>query len=300
MMKTARTRSARWLISAVALMMLGGVAPEVAHAQSNSANISGNVGLDFSNAYFYRGIRQEREGLITQPYGDLSWSLFDDPDADGLESIAFSLGIWNSLHTGPTGSGTSSSATHVRSWYESDFFTGVTLGLDNWEAGITYTAYMSPNDAFSSISELSFSLAMDDSELLGAFAMNPHIVLAIEIDGQADGGDSEGVYFQVGVEPSMDLPNGAASVSFPITLGLSMSNYYENGAPLIGPTFSNAFGFFGIGASVAYPIPNTPEGYGDWEISGGFNLLTLGDYLEFLNESDGVQAVGVFGVNIGF
>ncbi len=300
MMKTVRTCGTRSLLSALALVMLGGAVPDVAYAQSNSANISGNIGLDFSNAYFYRGIRQEREGLITQPYGDLSWSLFDDPDADGLHSLDFSVGIWNSLHTGPTGSGSSGSATHVRSWYESDFFTGVTLGLDNWEAAITYTAYMSPNDTFSSISELSFSLAMDDSELLGTFAVNPHIVLAIEMDGQADGGDLEGVYFEAGVEPGMDLPNGTASVSFPVTFGFSMSNYYENGAPLVGPIFSDAFGYLSIGASLSYPIPNTPEGYGDWGLSGGVHLLKFGDYLEYLNESDGVQAIGTFGVNIGF
>ena len=301
-MKTAGTCGARVLLGAVALvvMTIGGVAPDVAHAQTDSANISGNIGLSFSNAYFYRGIRQEREGLITQPYADLTWGLFDEPDADGLHTIDFTLGFWNSLHTGPSGSGSGSSATHVRSWYESDFFTGVTLGLDNWEAGITYTAYMSPNAAFGSISELAFSLGMDDSELMGAFAMNPHVVLAVEIDGQADGGDSEGVYFEAGVEPGMDLPNGAATVAFPITFGFSMNNYYENGAPLVGPSFSDAFGYFDIGALVSFPIPNTPEGYGDWELSGGFHLLSFGSYLEYLNDSDGVQAVGVFGVNIGF
>ena len=300
MMKTVRTCGTRALLSALALVMLGGASPDVAHAQTNSANISGNIGLGFSNAYFFRGIRQEREGLITQPYGDLTWSLFDDPDADGLHNVDFTLGIWNSLHTGPTGSGSSGSATHVRSWYESDFFTGVTLGLDNWEAGVTYTAYMSPNNTFSSISELSFTLGMDDSELLGSFAMNPHIALAIEMDGQADGGNGEGVYFEAGVEPGIELLDGATSVSFPVTFGFSLSNYYENGAPLVGPTFSDTFGYLSIGASLSYPIPNTPEGSGDWELSGGVQLLSLGSYLEYLNESDGVQAIGTFGVNISF
>ena len=305
MLKTDRTYGARWLTSAVVLLMLDGAIPDIAHAQNNSANISGKIGLDFSNAYFFRGIKREQDGLIAQPYGDLTWKLFHEPAANGLHSVDFTVGTWNSLHTGPTGSGKGSSATHVRSWYESDFFTGVTLGLDNWEAGITYRSYMSPNTSFGTISEISSSLAMDDSELFGTFAMNPHVVLAIELDGQADGGDSEGVYFEAGIEPAMNLLNGTASLSFPLTFGVSMSDYYENGDPVLGPSFSNTFGYLDVGSSISYPIPNTPEGYGDWELSGEFHLLTLGSYLEFLSESAGIQgadylAVGVLGVNIGF
>ena len=299
-MRSVRTCSARWLACATAVLLVGVATPEVARAQGNSANISGNLGVDFSNAYFYRGIRQEREGLVLQPYADVSFSLFEKGDQEALHSVNFTLGLWNSLHTGPTGSQAGGAATHVRSWYESDFFTGFTLGIDNWEAGITYTSYMSPNDSFSTISEMSFSLAMDDSTLFGSFAMNPHVVLAVELNGQADGGASEGVYLEAGVEPGMDLADGAASISFPVTFGFSMSNYYENGAPAEGPVFSDTFGYFDVGGVLVFPLEVMPEGYGDWELSGGFHLLSLGSYLEALNDADGVQAIGIFGVNLGF
>ena len=147
--QSTRTRDARWLIGVAMTLTLASLRPGVALAQGNSQNISGNISVDFSHAYFFRGIAQESEGLVTQPAADIAWSLFEAPGRVGAPRVCPThLGVWNSLHTGPTGSGTGGSATHVRSWYESDFFTGVSLDIDNWEAGITYTSYMSPNASF--------------------------------------------------------------------------------------------------------------------------------------------------------
>ena len=189
----------------------------------------------------------------------------------------------------------------MRSWYESDFFTGVTLGIDNWEAGITYTSYMSPNDSFSTISEMSFSLAMDDSALFGVFAMNPHVVLAVELNGQADGGASEGVYLEAGVEPG-NGPRGWSRVhQFPCDIQLQHEQLLRKWGLLRRARHSvTTFGYFDVGGVLVFPLEVMPEGYGDWELSGGFHLLSLGNYLEFLNDADGVQAMGIFGVNLSF
>ena len=120
-------------------------------------------------------------------------------------------------------------------------------------------------------------------------------MLAIELDGQADSGESEGVYLEVGVEPGLPVMNGRASVAFPVTLGFSMSNYYENGDAL-----SSGFGYLDVGAELTYPLPMMPAGYGDWELSGGIHLLTLGEFLEFVNGGDGTQPLGFFGFNVAF
>lgn len=293
--QSTRTGDARWLIGVAVTLALASLPPGAALAQGNSQNISGNVSVDFSHAYFFRGIAQETDGLVTQPAADIAWSLFEAPDASGLQGVSYYLGLWNSLHTGPTGSGTSGNATHVRSWYESDFFTGVALDIDNWEAGITYTSYMSPNASFNSVSEMAFSLAMDDEAYFGRLAMNPHVVLAVELDGQRDAGESEGVYLEIGVEPGLPVMNGRAAITFPVTFGFSMSNYYENGDAL-----SSGFGYLDVGADLTYPLPMMPAGYGDWEVSGGIHLLTLGDFLEAVNGGDGTQPLGFFGFNIAF
>lgn len=293
-MRTSATGGAPLSTAVVLALLLGGLAPDHARAQDNSEQISGSLSVDFSHAYFFRGIRQEREGAVTQPAADIGWLLYREPGAAGLHTVSFQLGLWNSLHTGPSGS--DGPATHVQSWYESDFFTGFTLGLDNWEAGVTYTSYMSPNGSFSSIQELALSLSMDDEAFFGQFAMNPHVMLAIELDGQADGGESEGVYLEFGVTPGLAFAGGAASLSFPATFGLSMSNYYESGPGGV----SSGFGFFDIGADVAYPITIMPAGYGDWELSGGLHILSLGEYLEEVNEDDAAQVIVSFGVSMGF
>ena len=145
--------------------------PQPAQAQGNDGKLSVSMGVDASHAYFFRGIRQERQGLVVQPFADASFALFED--GEGLTDVTLTIGQWNSLHSGP--SGAEGPAANVASWYESDFFTGVTLGLENWEAGITYTSYLSPNDSFGTVHELSLALIMDDSELLNGFALAPHV-----------------------------------------------------------------------------------------------------------------------------
>ena len=289
------TTVGRLLVGALVAAICGGLSPVATFAQdSNSQNISGTVSLDVSHAYFFRGIKQEREGFVGQPSGDLNFAMFRKQEPEGLHAIDFHFGLWNSLHTGPSGSG-DGPATHVKTWYESDFFTGVTFGIDNWEAGITYTSYMSPNDSFDSIQEVSFSLAMDDEETFGRYSMQPHVMLAVEMNGEADGGSGEGVYFELGVEPGMEILSGDASLSVPVTFGFSMSNYYENGDDL-----ASTFGYFDIGLDFGYPLTMMPPGYGDWEFSAGIHMMRFGEFLKAVNDGDGVQGVASFGVRVGF
>ena len=283
-----------WLV--VAGMLLAVAVPAIGQAQPSSDRLSLETGLDFTNGYYFRGIRQERTGMIAQPYAGVNWTLHDEPGAPGLHRAELALGVWNSLHTGPTGSGTAGAGL----WYESDFLTSLTLGLDNWEAGVTVTRYLSPNDAFADITELALSLAVDDSPWFSGFPLQPYILLAIELDGQADGGDHEGVYVELGLEPEFDLRSGAAGVQFPVRFGLSLNNYYENGSPMTGPSLNDGLGYIDVGARLSYSLAAIPAEYGDWEVSGGGQVLLFGRYLKFLNDGDGLQAVGTFGVSVGF
>ena len=278
------------LSAAVAVALASGFLTGSAIAQSNSGKASFSTGTDFSHAYFFRGIVQERSGLIVQPYMDMTFSLFEG--TEGLNSVTFTIGQWNSLHTGP--SGNDGPAVNVGAWYESDFYAGFGFGIDNWDFGLTYTAYLSPNDTFGTVKEVALSLAVDDSALLGDFTLSPHVLMAIEVSGQADGGAGEGVYLELGVEPGLSLDGTPVSLSFPVTVGLSLTDYYEG-------TLGNddAFGYVDLGllANAAIPVPET---YGAWEFSGGIHLLSLGDALTSFNGGDGFQAVGTFGFSIGY
>jgi hypothetical protein len=138
------------------------------------------------------------------------------------------------------------------------------------------------------------SLAVDDSTLLGRFTLSPYVRMAIELDGQADGGTGEGIYFELGVEPGLSLEGTPVSLSFPVTLGLSLSDYYEG-----TPGNDDVFGYIDLGLVASVPL-RVPESYGAWEVSGGIHLLSLGDALTSFNDGDGFQPVGTFGFNIGY
>jgi len=289
---TADRRPVRHALVTIAVMTLAwGSLASSAHAQANNGKLSFSTGTDFSHAYFFRGILQERQGVVIQPYFDVSINLFDG--TQGLNSVSLNIGQWNSLHSGPTG--TDGPAVNVGAWYESDFYAGVGFGVDNLDFGVTYTSYLSPNDAFGTVKELALNLTVDDSALLSSLALSPHVLMAIELDGQADGGGSEGVYFEIGVEPGYTFKTVVpVSLTVPVTLGLSMSDYYE-----ASPGDDRAFGFVSLGVVGSTSIP-VGDAYGSWDLTAGIHLLSLGDGLTPVNNGDKLQPVATLGVGISY
>jgi hypothetical protein len=162
--------------------------PSEANSAAGSASTSTPVGsaisvqlnLDFTNAYFYRGIRQQDKGLIVQPAARLTTRLVDDAEVklDGF------LGTWNSF--GPNG-GTQTGAL-VEDWYESDLYAGFTLSHGKLSLTTSYTFLTSPSDAFQTVQELGFTLALDDSELMKELALKPYATLAIETGSNGSDG----------------------------------------------------------------------------------------------------------------
>ena len=293
MVAPAGRRAAGLLV--IGLLAAVGGGAETALAQANSGRISLSTGIDTSNAYFFRGIRQERSGLIVQPYADVSVNLLA-ADSESLSTLTVTVGQWNSLHSGPSGAQNEDRTTAM--WYESDFFTGITVGTDALTAGITYTSYLSPNDSFATVQEVSLALSLDDSDRL-LVPLQPHLGLAVELSGQADGGSAEGTYFELGVEPGLDLVPDRISIGFPATIGLSLNHYYENGDPQNGDKLNDVFGYFDLGAVATLRL-GVPDSAGTWTVTGGVHLLALGEYLKVLNDGDSLQAVGSVGFNISY
>ncbi len=257
----------------------------------NRGNVSVSLGVEFPTAYFFRGILQEDRGFIAQPFLEANIKVYEG-DAP-LNSVSAKLGIWNSFQSQnpvPVGD--------PQSWYEADLYGGVTFGLfDKLQAGVIYTAYTSPNGAFDTYQEIAFKFAFDDSKLLGPFALSPSILVAVELDGQADAGrGDEGVYLQLGIQPGFKLFEDAKypiSVTFPMTLGLGFDDYYE-----LNTGNNNTFGYFDLGLVASVPLSFIPAAYGAWEIHAGVHFLFLGDNLEAVNRGDSFEAVGTFGLSM--
>ena len=182
-------------------------------------------------------------------------------------------------------------------WYEGDFYATLGLGFGGGVSlGTTYTAYTSPNNMFSTVKELAFKLGVDDTAYLGRGALKPYALVAFELDtapglGQADAGENAGTYVELGVAPGLAVP--AASLTFPIKVGLSASDYYE----LAG--VDNKFGYFSVGGIVTVPLGATTN-FGSWNVHGGVEFQALGDTTTAINGGEDTKVIGSFGFGLSY
>ncbi len=251
-------------------------------AAQNDGNISMSAGADIVNQYYFRGIVQETGGLIMQPFLDASISF-------GAASIT--AGTWSSLHSvgdeGFTGA--------PQSFYETDFYAGIggaagPIGLD-----ITYTAYMSPRGSWGTTKEIAFGLSVDNP-------VAPYATFAFETAGGADGYD-KGSYLELGFEPAAPLDDAPVGLSFPVTLGLSLNDYYQY-TELVDDIFElrpgGTFGFFSVGASLGIPL-NVGEEFGEWGLALGVNMIRLGEGAKAIDGGDSsTKVIALFGLSVGY
>jgi hypothetical protein len=257
----------------------------------NTGRVSLSAGVDIPTDYYFRGIFQEDEDYIIQPYGEVTFKLLEGKGA--FTGLGFTLGTWNSLHGGP--SGVDGPNADPKIWYESDFYAKITTTwFDDLSAGVIYTAYMSPNDRFATVQELALSLGYNDAKLLGPFALNPSLLLAFEVKGQADAGSHRGVYLQLGLAPGVTLFDKSAlplTLSFPVLAGISLSEYYE-----FGTGEDETLGYFQAGVTASIPLKFIPADFGAWQLKAGLNWLHLGDNLKAVNNGDRNEFIGTIGI----
>jgi len=267
-------------LAAILLLLASGTAS----AQGDDPNpgaITLTTGIDFPSVYFFRGIRQEADPKFTTfAFGDVGISLYS---GDGGRSVGVNFGVWNSLHTGSSGSDVEDKSIH----YEEDFYAALALGVGGGlTVTPTFTAYTSPNSSFGTVKELSVKFAH-------ASRFAPYGVVAFELSGQADGGDNEGTYLELGVGPSWTLGGGPATVAIPVKVGLSLKDYYE----LQGE--DNKFGYIDLGVLFTVPFTGVPSRFGSWNLHGGVNFLGLGDTTKAFNVRDGDPEGGQVIVSAG-
>lgn len=275
---------------AIAAALLSAAPAAAQGAEPNQGAISLTGGIDFLNAYHFRGIPQDESGVIMWPYADLGFALYEGDG--GLQGVGLNIGTWNSLHTGDAGLDGPSG----KLWYESDFYATLGFGFAGGTSlGITYTAYTSLNGMFSTVKEFAFKFAVDDSGYLGGAAVSPYVLVAREFGrdeaeaiagaGQADGGSALGTYLELGIAPG--YAGTRASVAVPVKVGLSLDDYYE------GAAGDETFGFFSLGAIVTVPFTEEPTRFGSWNVHGGVEYLRLGDRNQSFGENQVIGSVGI-------
>ncbi len=264
----------------------------------NLGRISLDIGADFTTHYFFRGVLQEDQGFIVQPYANVGFTVFE---GDGVvNSVTLTTGIWNSFHGEQTGAVTPGDpdGEAVDSWYEADLSAGVSATvLDDWDVGVSYIAYTSPNDAFDTVEEVDLTVGYDDSNLLGDWALSPSLTFAFETGNTLLGSDL-GTYLGIDFGPSFQLIKSDAApltLSVPVTVGLSLGNYYED-----ANDSDNTFGFTRVGVDLSMPLKFIPDDLGTWTVHGGPSFMFLGANNDALNNGDAFEVVGTLGLNISY
>ncbi len=265
-------------LAASALVMLL-AAPAAAQAPSGPTLVVSG-GLDVTNQYDFRGIRQNTSGVAIWPYIDFG--------VTGLGKATLNVGSWNSFNSQINESdfGTGNK------WYEADFYATVGAAFGKGSLGVTYTSYTSPADLFAHVKELMFKVGVDDSSALGKGALKPYVIVAFELtdSGQADAGDSKGTYVELGVAPG--YAGTKASFALPIKVGLSGKDYYE-----FGSGSDDKFGYVSVAGIVTIP-------FGKANIHGGVEVQTFGDNLKgyngFGDSGDGPAVIGTIGLGFAF
>lgn len=249
------------------------------------------LGVNYSSAFFPRGFRAEDDGLIIQPYASLMYDLYNKDDV----MVTAMVGVWNSFHDRATGSPTNDSLEDK--WFESDIFAGIGVETGDWAFETRYIWMTSPSDAFSTMQELYFSAAYDDESILGDFSLQPTAVLAFDTGNNQMDGRQNGTYLQLGISPGFEQDSGALQgleVNFPVTLGLSLSDYFQDASGQ-----DDFFGFAAVGATASLPI-GPSMGWGDWKLNAGVQAVFLGDTTSDANAGDDFETIATAGISVEF
>jgi hypothetical protein len=270
--------------------LLGAAALVTCFAGQASAQVVVTGGVDVTNQYSFRGIRQNSEGASIWPYVDFGGTLKSGDGA--VKSVTLNAGTWNAFHTQISDFTNTDGEVTSNKWYESDLY--ATLGLSfggGVTLGTTYTSYTSPAKLFFHVKELAFKVSVDDSAALGKGALKPYGLVAFELDENgADGVGSQGIYIELGVAPG--YTGSKASVAFPIKVGLSGKDYYE-----FGTGDDAKFGYFSAAGIITVPVG------AHFNVHGGAEIQTFGDRLKAVNsygDDDDSAYVAIGSIGVGF
>ncbi len=294
-MPSTRFRLPLAYTSALAAMLCVSLSPHMSHADEADAGVAVDINIDVVTENWFRGMGQENEGLIVQPSVTLTFDLFETNDGSAVTAY---VGDWNSYQD----------ATAGNEWYETDIFGGINVALPNGDSiDLSYIYLYNPagNGIFSE--EINLIYAIDDSERFGGMGLNPYVLLAVEVDGGSDAGADEGTYLEFGIEPDvtelLGTENTGISVSLPVTVGLSLDSYYEDG---LGGDDDDTFGFLDVGLVASISLAAiVPEGFGSWDASFGVHFLYLGDTAQNISAAFGTgnddnTVYATFGLSTSF
>ena len=283
----------------------------LAHEEGGNPNTGAihlSAGADVTTQYNFRGMNLEDQGFILQPWVGLTSQIYSgDALAPVIEGVALKVSLWNSLQDASPGT-----QGHPQ-WYQANVSVGTVLDLPYGLTGeVMYVYAEDPEFPGNYYEEVDLRLAYDDSALWegvldmpGFNGLQPHVLVAIETDGAADGvGNGGDVYYEIGIEPSVRV---VESADWPVTLSVPMTiafgdNYYEY-TNSSGLPDDDSFGYFDVGLVCSVPLKCVPVEHGQWEAYAGVHFLFKGDGAEALTtnaSTDDSEIIGSAGISMSY
>lgn len=207
--------------------------------------------LTTTNAYVSSGYVEENKGWILQPELTLYLHLPVLEDRDDWTLTPYA-GTWNSIHE-------EKSPDEPEHWYESDVYVGAELAIGSWGIDLSYNHCLAPGDAFANLQELAVTVSYDDTEAgLLPVPLLPFLTLLRELD------ETRASLLELGVAPTLPVTLGSLEIelSLPLTLGLSLDDYYQDA---VGD--EQTLGHVSSGLSAAVPLAFLSQwAPGQWEL----------------------------------
>lgn len=277
---------------ALALVLLGG--PRFARAEDVGEAIHARLSSTSPNQYIFRGLALKDKGVIGQASSELVVDLY----ASDTFRFSVPVGFWLSLHPGDKAGRVGPGPA---AWFESRIDGGGQIQIHDLTLDGRLVVYSSPNGSFEDIYELRGVASYNDRKIFVGdkkkplfLGIAPQITLASEAKGARDGGKS-GTYAELAIAPRFHVLEGvalAADFALPMSVGASLSNYYEVPVDAAGKVEDQGLGFASFGGLLDIEARFVPERLGLYNVRLSLDaVLPLAQNEAYGSKTDTVELV---------
>lgn len=277
--------------------------------------LSLEAGAETATEVIYRGLSQENQNAILQPYADFDVTLYRRDQATFLNQVDVVFGMRTSHYWGPSGG---DRPTRNSKLVEANWYGGLSARMfERWTLSVyprqrTQVTGKWPGMPNGDVHSVEVMLEFDDSTPAYDWSLQPYALSSLEYEGQSDAagalqsGDLS-IYLEVGVRPEFELfkigERVPVTLAVPARVGLSIDDYYQD--PLTGD--DDVFGFFDVGLEVGLPLASIPAGDHAfvWRLTAGVHFVVLGENAADISHmfgtgDDEFRVVGMLGLSVTY
>ena len=209
-----------------------------------------------------------------------------------IDNAKLVAGVWNDFGTKGVSEHPPYGSLPKTHYSEIDPILGVSVGFAKVATlSVTYTAFVEQILDIETSHHLETKLAIDDSKWLGPFALHPYFLYWQELSGKSTAArvpyavfgkspftgsksaPGEGLYFEIGVDPSYTFKALAdLKIEAPCRVLLPSDQFYGN---FYGDT--STVGLYELGVKLSIPLKFMPKAYGSWSVHAGYKYMNFVD-----------------------